>query len=56
MKKEFVSFISDILVCGCLGIIVDALAKTSFIFTVIGLFAGIILAIVIKNKKEKENE
>lgn len=54
VKKELVSFISDILVCVCLGIIIDALAKTSFIFTVIGLAVGIILAIILKNKNRKE--
>lgn len=53
MNKELVGLISDVLVCGCIGIIVDTLAKTTFIFTVIGLLVGIILAVVLKNKRRK---
>lgn len=56
MKKELVSLISDVLVCVCLGIIVDTLAKTTFVFTVIGLFVGIILAVVLKCKRRKEDK
>lgn len=54
MKKSILNFITNVLVCGCIGIIVDFFAKTSFIFTVIGLVVGIVVAIILNNKNKKE--
>lgn len=50
--KKILIFISDILACGCVGIIIDFFAKTSFIFTVVGLVVGIVLAIILNIKKK----
>ena len=51
MKKETVIFLSDVLVGGAAGIIIDYFAGTSFIFTALGLAAGVVLAIILKKKK-----
>ena len=53
-KAGLLSFITDILVCGCLGIIIDYVAHTRFIFTIVGLVAGLVLAIVLKKLKERK--
>ncbi len=51
--KELLEFLSNIGAGLCLGIIVDFFAKTTFIFTIIGLIAGLVLALVLKNRKKK---
>lgn len=54
MRKEIIIYISDVLVCGCIGVIIDTLVDTSFTFTAIGLVVGVALAVILKNKKGKE--
>lgn len=51
MKKEVLTFVSNILFGACLGVIIDVLAGTGIIFTAIGLVVGIVLAIILKNRK-----
>ncbi len=51
MKIKTLSFISDILIGGVVGIVIDYLAGTSFIFTILGLVAGLVLALIINKKK-----
>lgn len=52
MKKDVLSFVTDILVCGCVGICIDYFANTTFIFTLIGLVAGVGLAFILKNRRK----
>ncbi len=57
MKKKVLDFISNILAFGCLGTIVDYFTNKDYLFTLIGLGVGIIVAIIIAictNKKGKE--
>ncbi|MGN1367589.1 MAG: AtpZ/AtpI family protein [Aristaeellaceae bacterium] len=53
MKRETLEFISNILVGVCVGIIIDYFAKTSFVFSLAGLVVGVILAMVLRNRKGK---
>lgn len=54
--EDKLSFVTDIMACMCLGIIIDYFAKTSFIFTGIGLVAGIILAVTLKKRRDAKNK
>lgn len=51
MKKKTLNILSDMLVGGAAGVIIDTLVGTSFVFTAVGLVAGIVLAICINKKK-----
>ena len=53
-KTQVLSFPSDVGFGICLGIVVDQFAGTSFVFTLIGVFFGIGLAIILKKAREKE--
>ncbi len=53
-KKDIINFISDILAMTCLGIIIDYVAGTKFIFTLVGAGCGVVLAFVLKHFKEKK--
>lgn len=54
-KAGLLGFITDILVCACLGIIIDFVADTRFIFTIVGLVAGLVLAVVLKKLRERKD-
>lgn len=49
---EIASFASDVGFGICLGIIVDHLAKTTWIFTCIGALLGVALAIILKKARK----
>ena len=49
--NKTLAFISDVLVGGVAGIIIDYFVGTSFVFTAIGLVAGLVLALIIKKKR-----
>ena len=53
MNKKVLNILSDILVGGAAGVIVDFLVGTSFVFTVAGIIAGVVLALIINNKNKK---
>ena len=50
-KKSLISFVSNVLMGGVVGVIVDYFAKTGIIFTAVGLVIGLVVALIIKNKK-----
>lgn len=54
--EKTISFLSDVGFGLCLGIIVDQIAGTSFIFTLVGLALGIGLAFALKNVRKKKEE
>lgn len=54
MKKEILEFITNVIVGFCLGLVIDFIVKTSFIFTVLGTIAGLILALILRKKNKKE--
>ena len=49
---EIASFASDVGFGICLGIIIDHLAKTTWIFTCIGALLGVALAIILKKARK----
>lgn len=53
MNKKRLNMLSDILIGGATGVIVDFWAGTTFVFTVGGLIVGVVLALIINNKKKK---
>lgn len=54
-RDEVLTFVSDALIGPCAGAILDYFAKTTWIFTVVGLVLGPLLAIVLKRRKERGN-
>lgn len=52
--SEILSTLSDVCFGICLGLFIDQVANTGWIFTIIGIAAGIILAIVLKHYRNKE--
>lgn len=60
MKKfnwpEILSTMSDVCFGICLGLFIDQVANTGWIFTIIGTVAGIVLAIVLKHFKKKSDK
>lgn len=54
MKKPVIEFVSTVLACICLGIILDFIVKTTWICTVVGLVVGLVVALIIYNKKRKD--
>lgn len=55
--KNWLKYLSEALCGGCLGVIIDFIAKQSYLFTLLGLVAGIIFAVIhiIKDKKKERN-
>ena len=53
-KAEILTFLSDVGFGTCLGIIIDQIAGTSFIFTAVGIVLGIGLALILKKYRSKE--
>lgn len=50
MKKDTLNFITDILIGGVIGIIIDTFVGSTFVFTALGLIIGLMLAIKLKRK------
>lgn len=53
LNKKILNMLSDILIGGAAGVIVDYFVGTTFVFTVGGLIAGVVLALIINNKNKK---
>ena len=60
MKKinwpETLSTMSDVCFGVCLGLFIDQIANTGWIFTIVGTVAGVVLAIVLKRCKKKSDK
>ena len=54
--KPWLKYLSEVLCCGCAGIIIDFIVGQSYVFTLLGLAVGIVLMLIqhINSKKERE--
>lgn len=52
MSKVKLEIVADVLVCGCVGVILDYFLNTSIVCSILGLLVGTVIALIAWKRKK----